>query len=126
MEKLNWGLIGCGDIVQKRVGPAFVELKNCELIAVSRANKKLVKKCAKKLKAKKWYSNWKDILKDKEIDAVYIATPVKLHAEQAIAAAEAGKHVLCEKPLVFKIAEFKTLARIVFLRKTVCVIIVFV
>ncbi len=105
MEKLNWGLIGCGDIVQKRVGPALVELKNCELIAVSRANKKLVKECAEKLKVKKWYSNWKDILKDKEIDAVYIATPVYLHAEQTIACAQAGKHVLCEKPMAMNIKE---------------------
>lgn len=105
MKKLKWGLIGCGDIVQKRVGPAFIELKNCNLIAVSRANKNLVKECAEKLKAKKWYYNWEDIVKDKEIDAVYIATPVYLHADQTIACAKAGKHVLCEKPMAMNTKE---------------------
>lgn len=107
MKKIKWGLIGCGDIVQKRVGPAFVELKNCELIAVSRANKKLVKECAEKFKAKKWSSNWKDIVNDKEIDAVYIATPVFLHEEQTIACAQAGKHILCEKPMAMNTKECK-------------------
>ncbi len=99
MKKLKWGLIGCGDIVQKRIGPAFLELKNCELIAVARENTNLVKECAIKFKAKKWYNNWKVLINDKEIEAVYIATPVYLHAEQAILSANSGKHILCEKPM---------------------------
>lgn len=99
MEKLHWGLIGCGDISRKRIAPALKSLEQCELIAVSRADYKLAEAFAKEFNVAKWYKNWQDLILDEEIDAVYIATPVSLHAEQTIAAAEAGKHVLCEKPM---------------------------
>ena len=97
--KLGWGLIGCGDIARRRVAPALRDTECSELIAVSRARADLAESFAKDFGAKRWYPEWLDLLSDDEIDAVYIATPVHLHAAQAIAAAEAGKHVLCEKPM---------------------------
>ena len=97
MTKVRWGLIGCGDIAQKRVAPALRDLALSEFVAVSRAQPDLAKSFAKQFGAKRWYSDWHDMLRDDEIDAVYIATPVHLHAAQTVAAAEAGKHVLCEK-----------------------------
>lgn len=99
MEHLQWGLIGCGDISRKRIAPALNKIEKCELLAVSRANYTLAESFAKKFGAKRWYEHWQDLLTDEDIDAVYIATPVYLHAEQTIAAAKAGKHVLCEKPM---------------------------
>jgi predicted dehydrogenase len=99
MEKVRWGLIGCGDISSKRIAPALKTLKNCELLAVSRTNYALAESFAKEFNAKRWYKNWQELIRDNEIDAVYIATPVYLHKEQTIAAASAGKHVLCEKPM---------------------------
>jgi predicted dehydrogenase len=105
MKKLGWGLIGCGDIAQKRVAPAFRDLPSCELIAVNRAQSELAAAFAKQFGAKRWYLDWKKLLLDEEVDAVYIATPVHLHAEQVIAAAEAGKHVLCEKPMGMNVRE---------------------
>ncbi len=99
MEKLLWGLIGCGDISTKRIAPALKALEQCELLAVTRANHTLAESFAQEFGAKRWYKNWQDLITDKEIDAVYIATPVYLHEEQTIAAAKAGKHVLCEKPM---------------------------
>lgn len=99
MKKLRWGLIGCGDIARKRIAPALRNLDQCELLAVTRANYALAESFAKEFGAKRWYKNWQDLIMDEEIDAIYIATPVYLHAEQAIAAAKAGKHVLCEKPM---------------------------
>lgn len=99
MEKFRWGLIGCGDISRKTIAPALNTLEQCELLAVARANYALAKSFAQEFGAKRWYEHWQDLLADGEIDAVYIATPVYLHAEQAIAAAKAGKHVLCEKPM---------------------------
>lgn len=105
MKQLRWGLIGCGDIAQKRVAPALRESATCELVAVSRAQSELAEAFAKQFGARKWYSDWQELLGDEEIDAVYIATPVHLHAMQTIAAAEAGKHVLCEKPMAMKVSE---------------------
>src|SRR5206468_7730595 len=54
--------------------------------------------------ARRWYADWREALGDRDVDAVYLATPVRLHAEQAVAAAEAGKHVLCEKPMALDVA----------------------
>ncbi|HXD32038.1 MAG TPA: Gfo/Idh/MocA family oxidoreductase [Pyrinomonadaceae bacterium] len=102
---LKWGLIGCGDISRKRVAPALRDLPNCDLVAVSRANFDQAESFAEEFGASKWYRNWRDLVADEEIEAVYIATPVRLHSEQTIAAAEAGKHVLCEKPMAMNVAE---------------------
>lgn len=105
MKQLRWGLIGCGDIARKRIAPALRDSALCELLAVSRAQSGLAEAFAKEFGAKKWYADWKELLLDEETDAVYIATPVHLHATQTIAAAEAGKHVLCEKPMAMDVAE---------------------
>ena len=105
MKQLGWGLIGCGDIAQKRVAPAIRDLAACELIGINRAQSELAAAFAKQFSARRWYLDWKKLLLDEEIDAVYIATPVHLHAAQAIAAAEAGKHVLCEKPMAMNVRE---------------------
>src|SRR6185369_5651028 len=51
------------------------------------------------------YADWHDLIVDPDVHAVYVATPVHLHAEQTVAAAEAGKHVLCEKPMAMDTAE---------------------
>jgi predicted dehydrogenase len=99
MTTLKWGLIGTGDIARRRVAPALVDLPSCELLAVSRGRPELAEPFAREFGVPRWYANWQDLLNDKEIDAVYIATPVHLHAAQTIAAANSGKHVLCEKPM---------------------------
>lgn len=99
MNTVKWGLIGCGDIANKRVAPALKSLENCELLAVSRKKFELAGSFADKFGANKTFKTWQELLDCDEIDAVYIATPVNLHCEQTIAAAEAGKHVLCEKPM---------------------------
>jgi predicted dehydrogenase len=105
MTRVRWGLIGCGDIAKKRVAPAFRDSARSELVAVSRAKADLAESFAKQFGAKRWFPDWRDMLRDKEVDAIYIATPVQLHAPQAVAAAEAGKHVLCEKPMALNVAE---------------------
>ncbi|MBN2551515.1 MAG: Gfo/Idh/MocA family oxidoreductase [Spirochaetales bacterium] len=99
MAVLRWGLIGCGDIARKRVAPALRDLESCRLVAVSRAQHERAEQFAREFGAERWYKDWRELLKDEEIDAVYIATPPHLHAEQTIAAAEAAKHVICEKPM---------------------------
>ncbi len=105
MTILRWGLIGSGDIVQKRVVPALRDLPSCDLVAASRARYELAESFAKEFGARKWYRTCQQLLEDDEIYAVYIATPVYLHKEQAIASANAGKHFLCEKPLAMDVRE---------------------
>jgi len=102
---LNWGLIGCGDIARKRVAPAIRDLDNCRLVAVNRAQSDLAEQFAEEFRADRWYKDWRELLKDEEIKAVYVATPPNLHAEQTIAAAKAGKHVICEKPMALNAQE---------------------
>ena len=105
MKQLGWGLIGCGDIARKRVAPALRDLENCDFVAVSRERAKLAESFAREFSARKHYAAWQDLVNDEEVQAVYIATPVDLHAEQTVRAAEAGKHVLCEKPMAMNVAE---------------------
>src|SRR4029450_338011 len=105
LMKLRFGLIGCGDIARKRVAPAIRDSPGCELVAVSRARSSLAEEFAKEFGAKRWYDDWRELLTDGEIDAVYVATPVQLHAEQTITAAQAGKHVLCEKPMALNVGQ---------------------
>ena len=105
MKKLSWGLIGCGDIATKRVAPALRDLESCDFVGVARERSDLAAAFAREFGARKHYANWQDLLNDREVEAVYIATPVDLHARQTAAAAAAGKHVLCEKPMALNVAE---------------------
>lgn len=105
MQNVRWGLIGCGDISRKRVAPALRDAVGSELYAVARAQAELAQEFAREFGARKHYGDWREMLTDPEIDAIYVATPVDLHAEQTIAAARAGKHVLCEKPMALTAAD---------------------
>jgi predicted dehydrogenase len=102
---VRWGLIGAGDIVRRRVAEALRECTGCSLVAISRARADLAGTFAQEIGARRAHAHWRDLVADPEIDAVYVATPVCLHAEQTIAAAEAGKHVLCEKPMAMDTGE---------------------
>jgi predicted dehydrogenase len=103
--RLRWGLIGAGDIVRRRVAPALVESPSSELVAVSRARGELAAAFAAEVGARRWYRRWEDLIADAEVQSVYVATPVHVHAAQTVGAAEAGKHVLCEKPMAMTAAE---------------------
>lgn len=102
---VGWALIGCGDIARKRVAPALRDAPNSRLVSVSRENAATVEQAAKELGAEKAFADWREQVADPEAQAVYVATPVDVHAEQTVAAAEAGKHVLCEKPMAMSAAE---------------------
>jgi predicted dehydrogenase len=101
---VGWGLVGCGDIAAKRVAAALGQAAGSALVTVARGRASLAAEFAEAHGAKRWHADWRDVLRDAEVDAVYVATPVRLHAEQAVAAAEAGKHVLCEKPIALDVA----------------------
>ena len=106
MAMIKWGVIGCGGIANRRTIPeGIAPAKNSKLEAVMDVNEEVARAVAKKYGAKKYYTQERDALKDPDVDAVYIATPNHLHAQQAIDAAEYGKHVLCEKPLALSVKE---------------------
>jgi predicted dehydrogenase len=105
MASLRWGLIGCGDIAQTRVAPALRDASGSTLAAVARARFELAADFAREFGASKTYQDWRQLVADPDVDAVYVATPVDLHAEQSIAAAEAGRHVLCEKPMALGVTD---------------------
>jgi predicted dehydrogenase len=101
----RWGLIGAGDIARRRVAPAMRDSPTSTLVAVSRARSELAAGFAAEFAARRWHARWQDLVADSGIDGVYIATTVDVHAAQTIAAADAGKHVLCEKPMAMTAAE---------------------
>jgi predicted dehydrogenase len=100
---LGWGLIGCGDIAAKRVAAALRDTPGSALVAVARARAELAAEFARQHRARRWHADWRDVVRDPEVEAVYVATPVRLHVEHAVAVAEAGKHVLCEKPMAMDV-----------------------
>ena len=105
MDTVRWGLIGCGDISRKRVAPALRDHDGSDFVCVARADASKAEEFAADFGARHWHADWRDLIDDPEIDAVYVATPVYLHAEQTIAAAKKGRHVLCEKPMGMNVAE---------------------
>ena len=99
IEPVGWGFIGAGDIARRRVAPAMRDLDSCRCISVSRADTSRLDAFADQFGFQRRESDWRNLVRDPEVEAVYIATPVYLHEEQTLAALEAGKAVLCEKPL---------------------------
>ena len=104
-RKIGWGIVGCGDIANKRVVPAIQGLTNTQLVACVRRDAKRVVEFQSRYGISKGYGNYAEFLKDSELETVYLATPVWLHCSQAIEAAEKGKHVLCEKPMAMNTKE---------------------
>src|SRR5258707_12657673 len=103
---LNWIVIGIGDIATRRVIPAIqAEPRSCLYGLVTRDPQK-----AAPYDARVWTS-LDEALSDPAVDAVYIATPVFLHAPQTIQSLRAGKHVLCEKPMAMIEAEARSMVQ---------------
>ncbi|HLP73348.1 MAG TPA: Gfo/Idh/MocA family oxidoreductase [Bacteroidales bacterium] len=102
---INWGIIGCGNVTEVKSGPAFSKVKDSRLVAVMRRNAALAEDYAKRHNVPRFYSNASDLINDKEVDAVYVATPPGSHAEFAIQVLKAGKPVYIEKPMALNYAE---------------------
>jgi predicted dehydrogenase len=102
---LGWGILGCGDITEKRVAPAILEQADSRLIAFGSRSAGRARAFADRFGAARAYDADAALLADPEVDAVYVATEHDRHAAQVVDAAEAGKHVLCEKPMALTAAE---------------------
>lgn len=102
---LRWGIIGASGVADRRMMPAINLSEANELHALMVRDIERAKELAKKHGAKAYYDSIDELLADPDVDAVHIATPVYLHCEHTIKAAEHGKHVLCEKPMAMNVEE---------------------
>lgn len=109
MKEIGWGFIGCGEVTEKKSGPAFNEVPGSHVVAVMSRNAEKAESYAKRHNIKKWYTDPLELINDPEINAIYIATPPSSHATFAIMAMKAGKSVYIEKPLA---ASYEDCARI--------------
>lgn len=109
MKEIGWGFIGCGEVTEKKSGPAFNEVPGSHVVAVMSRNAEKAESYAKRHNIKKWYTDPLELINDPEINAIYIATPPSSHATFAIMAMKAGKPVYIEKPLA---ASYEDCARI--------------
>ena len=99
MKILKWGFIGCGEVTEKKSGPAFSEVTGSMVEAVMSRNEKNARRYAERHGINKWYSDAQELIDDPDVNAIYIATPPSSHATFAIMAMKAGKPVYVEKPL---------------------------
>ncbi|WP_224994526.1 Gfo/Idh/MocA family protein [Cesiribacter sp. SM1] len=99
MEEIRWGIIGCGDVAERKSGPAFQQALNSRLVAVMRRDAEKAADFASRHGVPKWYHQADALIHDPEINAIYVATPPSSHEAYAVAALAAGKHVYLEKPM---------------------------
>ncbi|MBN1925119.1 MAG: Gfo/Idh/MocA family oxidoreductase [Prolixibacteraceae bacterium] len=99
MKKVRWGILSTAKIGTVKIIPAIQKASNCEVLAISSRTFDNAKKEADKLGIPKAYGSYEAMLSDPEIDAVYNPLPNHLHVPYTLKALEAGKHVLCEKPI---------------------------
>lgn len=98
-NKAKWGILGTANIAKKALIPGIRDSKSSELLAVASRKEERAESLAEDFEIPKSFGSYKDLLKDPEINFVYIPLPNHLHGKWTIEAAKKGKHVLCEKPL---------------------------
>jgi predicted dehydrogenase len=108
-EKIRWGVLGVANIAVKKVIPAMQKGRFSEISAIASRDAARASQAAAQLGIPKSYGSYHDLLADPAIQAVYIPLPNHLHVPLSIKAAEAGKHVLCEKPLALTAEEIRQL-----------------
>jgi predicted dehydrogenase len=96
---VRWGVLGAADIALRKVIPAMQQAELCRVEAIASRTQDKAEAAAASLGIPRHYGSYEDLLADPDVEAVYIPLPNHLHAEWTLAAAAAGKHVLCEKPL---------------------------
>ena len=102
---LKWGVLGAGSVAQRRAMPAINKAKDAELYALLSRDAERARRLATEHGARRSYITVNELLSDDALDAIYVSTPVYLHCEQVIKAAERGFHVLCDKPMAMNTEE---------------------
>ncbi|MBC3758659.1 Gfo/Idh/MocA family oxidoreductase [Hyunsoonleella sp. SJ7] len=113
LKNINWGIVGCGDVAEIKSGPAFQKVQNSSLISVMRRNEEKVKDFAARHHVPNYTTSASELINDKKVNAVYIATPPYSHLNYTKQAIQAGKNVYLEKPMVLNSKEADELLGIV-------------
>ena len=111
-RKIKWGILGTAKIAQEKVIPAMLKGKFTEITAIASRDLNRAQETAKKFGIPKAYGSYDELLHDGDIQTVYIPLPNHLHIPWSKACIEAGKHVLCEKPLALSINDVKQLIKL--------------
>jgi predicted dehydrogenase len=109
MKKIRWGILGVAKIATAKVIPAMQHASNLEVAAIASRDLNKSRAAADQLGIPQAYGSYEDLLNDPTIDAIYNPLPNHLHVPWSIRAADAGKHVLCEKPIALSVAETRDL-----------------
>ncbi|MFY0652405.1 MAG: Gfo/Idh/MocA family oxidoreductase [Cyclobacteriaceae bacterium] len=108
-KKIKWGVISTAKIGWEKVIPGIQKSENNEVVAIGSPNHEFAQKISKDLNIARAYDSYEAVLADEEVEAVYIPLPNHIHVQWGMKALEAGKHVLCEKPLSMDYDEGKQL-----------------
>ncbi len=111
-EKIRWGILGAAKIAVEKVIPSMQKGRFCEIAAIASRDAEKASETAGRLKIKKHYGSYEELLADPEIDAVYNPLPNNLHLEWTRKAAQAGKHILCEKPLGMNASQIREFIKV--------------
>jgi predicted dehydrogenase len=117
-KTIRWGIIGCGDVTEKKSGPAYQKTAGFEIVAVMRRDAVKAADYALRHGIKKHYTDADQLISDPEVDAVYIATPPDTHKLYGIKVAQAGKICCIEKPLAPNYEDSATILEAFNLSKT--------
>jgi predicted dehydrogenase len=110
--RIRWGVLGAAQIALKKVIPGMQKSSRCEIAAIASRDLARAKAAAEQLGIQKAYGSYEELLKDPSIDAIYNPLPNHLHVPWSVRAAEAGKHVLCEKPIALSASEARQLIEV--------------
>lgn len=108
-QNIRWGFIGCGEVTEKKSGPAFSMIEGSSIVAVMSRDREKAESYAKRHNIPKFYTDAQALVTDPQVNAIYIATPPSSHATFAIMAMRAGKPAYIEKPLA---ANYEDCARV--------------
>ncbi|MDR1274409.1 MAG: Gfo/Idh/MocA family oxidoreductase, partial [Odoribacteraceae bacterium] len=111
MDDIRWGIIGAGNVCEKKSGPAFYKIDHSALVAVARRDGEKARDFAERHRVPRYYTRAGELIADPGVDAVYVATPPDSHAAYAIQALRAGKPVYVEKPMAMNHAEALEMTR---------------
>ena len=112
MKEIKVGIIGAGGIACSVHIPNYQKIENVRVIAVADIKAEVAENAAEQFNISNVFTDWEDLLKIDEIEAVSVCTPNAFHAEPSIAAMKANCHVLCEKPMAVSVAEAQAMADI--------------